>query len=307
MQNNRTKEIERESAASEPDPKQSGEPGSFEWHYLKKEQNICQMINLRKAGYRSGRVHLHDHNEILLITSESKCTVRNGTEDYCVIAPALIRHKAGTVHEIVSVERGDCRSIAVFYIPDALLNIPESFLPHKEFLEKPFDSFPLTSEEEASFETLMKLLNNAEYPRKKLLLATLLSEIEATAAIKADRIGARRNTANGCVQEILIALSIQPEDNRTIREWATHYHISEGKLKQDFKEKAGMPFGAFRRMMRLQKSRMLLENTTYAESQIALEAGFADESHFIRSFRSAEGMTPGEYRKMKCTPRQELH
>ena len=295
MENDRTNRVER--VASESGSKKPGEGGLPEWHFLKKEGSICHVENLRKAGYRSERVHLHDHDEILLITSESKCTVRNGEEDFNVNTPALIRHKAGTVHEIVRVEEGDCRCIAVFYIPDVLLSIPASFLPQKKFLEKPFDVFPLTWEEEASFETLTKLLNKAAYPRKKLLLATLLSEIEAAAVIKADRIGVRRNVANECVRDVLVALSIQPEDNQTIGEWAARYHISESKLKQDFKQKAGMPFGAFRRMMRLQKCKMLLESTTYTESRIAVETGFADESHFIRSFRSAVGMTPGEYRE----------
>jgi AraC-like DNA-binding protein len=31
---------------------------------------------------------------------------------------------------------------------------------------------------------------------------------------------------------------------------------------------------------------------------IALEAGFADQSHFTRSFRRHHGITPGRYREL---------
>jgi AraC family transcriptional regulator len=33
-------------------------------------------------------------------------------------------------------------------------------------------------------------------------------------------------------------------------------------------------------------------------AQIALEAGFADQSHFTRAFRRHFGVTPGRYRAM---------
>ncbi|MGI9006144.1 MAG: helix-turn-helix domain-containing protein [Streptosporangiaceae bacterium] len=37
-------------------------------------------------------------------------------------------------------------------------------------------------------------------------------------------------------------------------------------------------------------------------AQTAIEAGFADQAHFTRTFKAAFGMTPGRYRKL-CAAR----
>jgi AraC-like DNA-binding protein len=38
--------------------------------------------------------------------------------------------------------------------------------------------------------------------------------------------------------------------------------------------------------------------------EIALDAGFADQAHFTRAFRSAFGLTPARYRALRTGPRR---
>jgi AraC-like DNA-binding protein len=47
-------------------------------------------------------------------------------------------------------------------------------------------------------------------------------------------------------------------------------------------------------------SRMLLETKT-SISEIALACGFFDQSAFTRTFRSATGVTPSQFRKQSTT------
>jgi len=48
----------------------------------------------------------------------------------------------------------------------------------------------------------------------------------------------------------------------------------------------------------VERARRMLEDPSFALATIALEAGFADQSHFTRTFRRATGFTPREYRRL---------
>ena len=49
--------------------------------------------------------------------------------------------------------------------------------------------------------------------------------------------------------------------------------------------------------MRIQEARRLLENGDMSCTDIAYEAGFGDQSYFIKKFRKWMGITPAKYRK----------
>jgi AraC-like DNA-binding protein len=47
---------------------------------------------------------------------------------------------------------------------------------------------------------------------------------------------------------------------------------------------------------RIRKAKTLLADVQMPLSAIALELGFADQSHFTKAFRRGSGITPGEWR-----------
>jgi AraC family transcriptional regulator len=55
--------------------------------------------------------------------------------------------------------------------------------------------------------------------------------------------------------------------------------------------------GEFRRAVRLERAAALLAGTGRALVEVALETGFADQSHFTRRFRRAYGVTPAGFRR----------
>jgi AraC family transcriptional regulator len=59
-----------------------------------------------------------------------------------------------------------------------------------------------------------------------------------------------------------------------------------------------MGFGPYIRNLRIEKSIQLLIAKKLTLSEIAYECGFADQSHFIRCFKDAMGMTPLTYRNL---------
>lgn len=69
-------------------------------------------------------------------------------------------------------------------------------------------------------------------------------------------------------------------------------------LAQSFRRVYGTTVGGFIRQLRVEHACRELIRGQMALSDIAFDAGFADQSHLTRGFRSAIGMTPGEYRRV---------
>jgi len=63
-----------------------------------------------------------------------------------------------------------------------------------------------------------------------------------------------------------------------------------------FKRALGIPPHAFQVQLRLARSQRLLRKGEPL-ARVAVETGFADQSHFTRSFKRLVGVTPGAYSK----------
>jgi AraC family transcriptional regulator len=59
-----------------------------------------------------------------------------------------------------------------------------------------------------------------------------------------------------------------------------------------------MTIGEYVRALRLDWATGQLVDSRKPLAVIAMEAGYADQSHFTRSFRRHTGSTPAEYRRM---------
>jgi AraC family transcriptional regulator len=69
-------------------------------------------------------------------------------------------------------------------------------------------------------------------------------------------------------------------------------------LIRTFRQYYGCTLGDYVRRLRVEYASHLLSASEMPLSQIALETGFADQSHFSRTFKSLTGMTPTEFQKV---------
>jgi AraC family transcriptional regulator len=69
-------------------------------------------------------------------------------------------------------------------------------------------------------------------------------------------------------------------------------------LSREFPKYFHTSVGDYLRKMRLEKALILLAKTEFSATEITYDCGFADQSHFIRSFSGMMGMTPVQYRKI---------
>ena len=83
----------------------------------------------------------------------------------------------------------------------------------------------------------------------------------------------------------------------SIGELAKLSRLSESQLTRRFRKLFGVSPHEYILRVRVDAARTLLEETNRTISDIALEVGFTDHSHFIRSFKQLRGITPTQYRK----------
>lgn len=84
-----------------------------------------------------------------------------------------------------------------------------------------------------------------------------------------------------------------------LRDIAAAASVSQGECCRCFQEVVRESPGQYLIDYRLSRAMEWLSGTEWSITEIALNAGFNDSSHFIQSFKKKNGMTPMEYRKKK--------
>ena len=100
---------------------------------------------------------------------------------------------------------------------------------------------------------------------------------------------------NDALDELRAFLETHPEENLSLDDLAKRTRLDKFQLIRRFRSHYGLTPHRFQMQNRLRHARRAcLTNTSLTD--LALLAGFYDQSHFIREFRRATGVTPGQYR-----------
>ena len=73
--------------------------------------------------------------------------------------------------------------------------------------------------------------------------------------------------------------------------------LSRGHFAHAFTTTMGVPPHKWLLLHRIGRAREMMEHTDKNLADIALSCGFADQSHFSRTFRSVEGRSPAAWRR----------
>ncbi|MBP3476738.1 MAG: AraC family transcriptional regulator [Lachnospiraceae bacterium] len=88
-----------------------------------------------------------------------------------------------------------------------------------------------------------------------------------------------------------------PEERITVEEMARLAAVSKYHFIRLFKQEMGMTPHQFQLQNRIRKAQRLLKQSE-AVTKVAMEAGFCDQSHFIRQFEKTVGLKPTAYKKV---------
>lgn len=84
----------------------------------------------------------------------------------------------------------------------------------------------------------------------------------------------------------------------TLRSLADSFGVHPAYLATVFRQSYGCTIGAYLRRLRIEAALQALCTTDRSIAAIAQDAGFYDQSHFIRTFQSFIGAPPGDFRRM---------
>ncbi|KAB7667599.1 AraC family transcriptional regulator [Bacillus sp. B1-b2] len=82
--------------------------------------------------------------------------------------------------------------------------------------------------------------------------------------------------------------------------------LSRYHFTRMFKKSMGITPIQYLTNLRLVKAAELLYQTNQAIEEIAVEVGFANANYFTKVFRKVTGMTPGQFRKKRISPSEDL-
>ena len=88
-------------------------------------------------------------------------------------------------------------------------------------------------------------------------------------------------------------------DSLTLEGIAEHFHFSKNHVINIFKKEYGMTPFDYINVLRVKKAEWLLEATAKTSQSIAFECGFNNYSHFYKTFRDINGVSPTEWREIK--------
>ena len=98
---------------------------------------------------------------------------------------------------------------------------------------------------------------------------------------------------------VRLAIELMASDltsNFGIVELAAMCNLSVRHFQREFRHRTGLPPHQWRILQRVERAKELLKETTHPLVDVALACGFADQSHFTRSFSKDVGVSPSLYR-----------
>jgi len=238
--------------------------------------------------------HTHETFAIGVIERGVQATFYKGAThiatagDICLVNPGEV-HTGFSPHESGWTYR-------VFY-PDAALlqkvakevSTHGKCLPHfpSPVIKDPFLSSRILS--------LLKIIEDSDVllEKESLLLSVLGQMIHRHAHQREDPplAGIRKRSA---VKTVLEYLDANFTENITLGELSNMADVSRFHLLRLFRATVGLPPHAYLIQKRIDYARALLSRRLPL-SEIALETGFSDQSHFTRRFKDVVGVTPGRY------------
>ena len=99
------------------------------------------------------------------------------------------------------------------------------------------------------------------------------------------------------IRKAVVYLNDHLSEDVSIERLASIANYSPAQFRRLFTKLMGQSPSAYIADIRINNAKVLLKTTDKRISDIAVEVGFFDHSHFIRTFKKLVGSTPAEYRK----------
>lgn len=125
----------------------------------------------------------------------------------------------------------------------------------------------------------------------------MLIEIARKTDTRFDREETNHTDTDFSFYRILEYIDLHSGEQLEVEDLADMCDMSYSHFAKLFRENYGRSCKEYITYIRLNKAQDLLLHTNYSLSYIAMEMGFFDCSHFIRTYKKWKGITPNQQRK----------
>lgn len=226
-------------------------------------------------------MHCHE-NAHLSFMVQGGCVEKK--KDAFDITPGNITYySSGEMHQVVKIAEASRR---------VNLELEESF----------FSQFNLNDTQ-----TRVAILKNLEFKflmikvYKELLTNDFLSGISIQMLlfqlISQEQYHAPKNKLPLWTNAVEEYLHNSSDEKVSLQELALITNLHPVTLSKNFQKYFHCTIGEYKRRIKIEKSLTLIKSSKLSLTEIALECGFFDQNHFIRTFKHITGFLPMEYRK----------
>lgn len=247
--------------------------------------------------------HHHTQNEIIFV-KEGQCTFDISGEAYTikknqiVLISALENHSTHSMHtpyhRYVFVSSMDLCSD---YIHDPIM--ASAFVRsnhHLCVIDLPPE---IADEMEGYFKTLVSETAKHEVKWKERCATTLFNILILLYRSNPETFAIQKNPDDlnviFAIKDYIDHNYSQPLSLETV---AQSFYINKYYLSHQFKEIIGYGFKKYIQLIRINKAKILLQNTSLTVNEICTKIGYDNINYFIRLFKEKEEMTPYQYHKM---------
>lgn len=142
----------------------------------------------------------------------------------------------------------------------------------------------------------------ADWTRARLYLVSGQAPWPTAASSKIREFQTRGGLAAGTLRRIREHIEKELAHPISLHGLAAIAGLSDCHFARAFKQSTGMPPHRYLMKRRVERAALLIQGTNRPLSQIALEVGFCDQSHFSRRVARITGQTPGELRRESFEP-----
>ena len=256
---------------------------------LKGKKVLC----FRKRGKTSYDIpHWHDYYELTYYHKCNGVCVLNGVE-YPLEKDTLFFLTPKDVHFTHTEDNPESSSIVICFFADVI---------DKRLIEKASESPRFMSR---MTHTLRELVNRIEIvysSRRKqnhsrqmieyLLNAVLLEVIETGSVVKNEL-----HHLNPSIEKAIIYINTDVTRNITLEEIADFCHVSPPYFSSLFHKEMGKTLRRYLNEARVEVAKHVLIETDKSVLEVSMHCGYNTVAHFIKIFKSIEGITPSKYRE----------
>ena len=94
-----------------------------------------------------------------------------------------------------------------------------------------------------------------------------------------------------------LAAALQADPNLRLSDWAYSHSLAEETVSRGFQKVFGVSPSAYRAQQRARHAWRMVVRGRDSLCNIAMQAGFCDQSHMTREVRAITGKTPGEWQR----------